>query len=428
MGFVRPLCRNPLTENLVITALWPRLDIVGFMIFHVQPIVAPSNPMEQAIRTEHYSLGSNHAREEPMSRNIFVRTLIVSFVLAAAPALWASAAHAAAAKTLPIFEVDEAWPNKPANLKFGDVSSIAIDAMDNAFVLTRPRVLDPADGGTIAPPVTIFDPDGNYIRGWGGDGTGYEWPQREHGILIDSKGFVWLGGNSCPTNGLPRLLPVADDQLLKFTQDGNFVLQIGNSDQSGGNADTNNLHRPADAQYLEETNEWFVADGYGNHRVAVFDADSGAFKRMWGAFGNAPIDADSCAVVRYEEFSEPGREQFSIVHAIRVAANGMVYVADRENRRVQMFDSEGNFIKQLTRGDANFARNLAFSPDQQLLYVGYGDGIAVIDPETLVYIGTIQPPGTLGAGHHIQTDSKGNLYIAATTAGMQRLLFKGMSN
>lgn len=363
-----------------------------------------------------------------MSRNSFVRTLIASFMFAAAPALWASDVQSAAAKKLPMFEVDEAWPNKPANMKFGDVSSIALDAMDNAWVLTRPRTLEPEDAEMAAPPVTVFDPAGNYVKGWGGDGPGYEWPQREHGLLMDSKGFVWLGGNSCPTNGLPGLLPVADDQLLKFTQDGTFVMQIGHSNQSRGNADTNNLHRPADAQYVEETNELFVADGYGNHRVVVFDADSGEFKRMWGGFGNEPVDSDSCAVVRYENFSEPGRAQFSIVHAIRVARNGMVYVADRENRRVQMFDSDGKFIKQLTKGDANFARNLAFSPDQQLLYVGYGSGIAVIDPKTLDYIGMIQPPGILGAGHHIQTDSQGNLYIAATTAGMQRLLFKGMSN
>jgi DNA-binding beta-propeller fold protein YncE len=105
----------------------------------------------------------------------------------------------------------------------------------------------------------------------------------------------------------------------------------------------------------------------------------------------------------------------------------MVYVADRENRRVQMFDKNGKFIKQLMKGDAIFARNLAFSPDQQFLYTGYNKGIAIIDAKTLEYLGTIQPPGILGAGHHIQTDSKGNIYIAQTTAGMQRLLFKGMS-
>jgi hypothetical protein len=360
-----------------------------------------------------------------MTRNNLAHTvLFASLIIAGAQGAYV--AHAAAAP-MPIFEVDKGWPAKPAGMKFGDVSSIAIDAKDNAWVLTRPRTLKPEEKAMAAPPITIFDSTGKYVRGWGGDGAGYEWPEREHGILIDSKGFVWLGGNSCPENGLPGLRPVTDDQLLKFTQDGKFVLQIGKSSSSKGNADTNNLHRPADAQFVQGTNELFVADGYGNHRVAVFDADSGKFKRMWGAFGNKPADAYSCAVISYKEFKEPGPQQFSIVHAIRVGKDGMVYVADRENRRVQMFDSNGKFIKQLMRGDAIFARDLAFSPDQKFLYVGYGKGIAVVDPKTLDYIGTIQPPGILGAGHHIQTDSKGNIYIAQTSSGMQRLLYKGMS-
>lgn len=331
-------------------------------------------------------------------------------------------------RSLPTFEVDKAWPKVPAGMKVGDPSSIAIDARDNAWVLDRPRTLKGEDARHAAPPIMIFDPAGNYIRGWGGDGPGYQWPEREHGITIDYKGFVWLGGNSCPTNGLPGLRPVADDQLLKFTQDGKFVLQIGRSNQSRGNADTLNLHRPADVQIDPQSDELFVADGYGNHRVAVFDANNGTFKRMWGAFGNTPVDADSCEVISYKEFREPGPPQFSIVHAIRVSKDGTVYVADRENRRVQMFDRNGKFIKQLMKADAPFARDLALSPDpaQQFLYVGYGNGIAIVDRKTLEYLGQIQPPGIIGAGHHIQTDSKGNIYIAQTTAGMQRLLFKGM--
>ncbi len=207
-----------------------------------------------------------------------------------------------------------------------------------------------------------------------------------------------------------------------------FVMQIGNSDRSGGNADTDNLHRPADAQYVEATNELFVADGYGNHRVIVFDADTGAYKRMWGAFGNAPEDEDSCAVIRYDDFSEPGRPQFSIVHSIRVGSDGMVYVGDRENRRIQKFDSEGNYITQLTMGAASFAGGMAFSPDQSLLYASFGEEIAVVDPQAMEFLGTIAPQGLSNGGHHLQTDSQGNLYVAQTGAGMQRLLFKGMSN
>jgi hypothetical protein len=332
-------------------------------------------------------------------------------------------------RSLPIFEVDRSWPKIPPQWKLGDASSIAIDAQDNVWVLHRPRTLKPEQAAMAAPPVIVFDTAGNYIKAWGGAGDGYEWPEREHGIHIDYKGFVWLGGNSCPTNGLPGLKPVADDQLLKFTQDGKFVLQIGRSNQSKGNADTRNLHRPADAWVDPKTNELFVADGYGNHRVAVFDADSGKFKRMWGAFGNKPMDDDNCQVVTPASFSDPGPQQFSIVHAVRVANDGTVYVADREYRRVQMFSKDGKFLKQLVRTSTPFARDLALSPDagQQFLYVGGGSGIFVVDRKTLEIVGNVQPTGMIGAGHQIATDSKGNLYIAQTASGLQKLVFKGMS-
>ena len=332
-------------------------------------------------------------------------------------------------RSLPTFEVDRAWPKVPPQWKLGDPSSMAIDAKDNVWVLHRPRTLKPADAAKAAPPVIVFDTAGNYVKAWGGAAAGYEWPEREHGIHIDYKGFVWLGGNSCPTNGLPGLKPVADDQLLKFTQDGKLVLQIGKSNQSKGNADTKNLHRPADEWVYPQTNELFVADGYGNHRIAVFDADSGAFKRMWGAFGNKPMDDDNCQIVTPKTFSDPGPQQFSIVHAIRIAKDGTVYVADREYRRVQMFSKDGKFLKQLVKTDIAFARDLALSPDanQQYLYVGGGNGIFILDRKTLEIVGNIQPPGILGAGHEIAVDSKGNIYIAQTTAGLQKLTFKGMS-
>jgi DNA-binding beta-propeller fold protein YncE len=347
----------------------------------------------------------------------------------------ASAAFSAQAaepqgRSLPIFEVDRAWPKVPPQWKLGDASSMAIDAQDHVWVLHRPRTLKAGDVAKAAPPVIVFDTAGNYIKAWGGAGNGYEWPEREHGIHIDYKGFVWVGGNNCPTNGLPGLKRVADDQLLKFTPDGKFVMQIGHSDQSKGNADTQNLHRPADVWVYPQTNELFVADGYGNHRVAVFDAESGAFRRMWGAFGNKPVDDDHCQIVTPPSFSDPGPPQLSIVHAIRVAKDGTVYVADREYRRVQMFTKDGKFLKQLVRNSAPFARDLALSPDanQQFLYVGGGNGIFVVDRKTLEIVGNIQPAGIIGPGHQIATDSKGNLYIAQTTAGMQKLTFKGMSS
>ncbi|HEX2932436.1 MAG TPA: hypothetical protein VHV54_22095, partial [Candidatus Binatia bacterium] len=331
---------------------------------------------------------------------------------------------------VPTFEIDSSWPKVPEKWKLGDVSSIAIDAQGNAWVLHRPRTLKPDQAAMAAPPIIVFDPAGSFIKAWGGAGSGYEWVEREHGIHIDYKGFVWLGGNHCPGLKLPGLKPVADDQLLKFTQDGKFVMQIGASNQSKGNADTKNVHRAADVWVHPQANEVFVADGYGNHRVIVFDADSGAFKRMWGAFANTPVDDDHCENVPKPNFADPaGPQNFSIVHAIRVAGDGTVYVADRENRRVQMFTHDGKFLKQVVKTDTPFARNLALSPDaaQHFLYVGNGKDISIVDRKTLEIVGSIQGPGMLGGGHQIATDAKGNIYVAATGNGMQKLTFKGMS-
>lgn len=337
-------------------------------------------------------------------------------------------APAARAGGVPVFEVDPGWPKVPEKWRVGDASSIGIDAQDNVWILHRPRTLKPDQAAMAAPAILVFDTAGNFIKAWGGEGSGHEWPQREHGIHIDYKGYVWLGGNNCPTNNLP-LKPVADDQMLKFTQDGKFVMQIGRSNQSKGNADTNNLHRPADAWVHPKTNEVFVADGYGNRRVAVFDADTGKFKRMWGAFSNKPTDDDSCAVRSRKEFPDgPGPDQFNVVHALRVSNDGTVYVADRENRRVQSFTLDGKFVKQVYRYNAPFARNLALSPDpeQRFLYVGGGVDIVVLDRKTLEIVDVIGGPGFLGGGHQIATDSKGNIYVAATARGMQKLAFKGM--
>jgi hypothetical protein len=341
---------------------------------------------------------------------------------------------------LPQFEVDRTWPKVPEKWLLGDPSSFAIDAKDNVWLLHRPRTLTkPEAAAKAAPPVVVFDTAGNVIKAWGGTpstrvgslgaGGGYEWPEREHGIHIDSKGAVWITGNNCPTNGLPGLKPVADDQILKFTGDGKFLLQIGRSNQSGGNADTKNVHRAADVWVHAASNEAFVADGYGNHRVIVLNADTGAFKRMWGAFGNKPIDDDHCEVVTPKSFPEgPGPQNFSIVHALRVAKDGMVYVADRENRRVQSFTTDGKFVKQIVKTDTPFARDLALSPDpaQQFLYVGNGDDIVIVDRKALEIVGSIKVAGMIGGGHHIATDSKGNIYIAQTTAGLQKLTFKGV--
>ena len=370
-----------------------------------------------------------------MKRTYLVHAAIAALLaIAAVDGKWATTeaqaqAAQAQARSLPTFEVDKSWPKLPVQYKLGDVSAMASDAQGNIYVLHRPRTLKDPDFAMAAPPVVVFDTNGNFLRAWGGDGQGYEWPQREHGVYIDHKGMVWISGNNCPTNGLARLKPVADDQLLKFTPEGRFILQIGHSNQSKGNGDTQNVHRAADLQVYGPTNELFVADGYGNHRIVVFDADSGAFKRMWGAFGNRPADDDHCTgAPQVTNFGPPGSQQFTTVHSVRVANDGMVYVADRENRRVQSFSNDGKFVKQLIKAATPFARAVALSPDQeqQFLYVGDGPAIAVVDRKTLELIGEIKPPGIVSS-HLITTDPKGNIYVAGTTVGLQKLTYKGMT-
>ena len=337
-------------------------------------------------------------------KNLSRAALVASLIVIVVQVTWLFGRQVAAqtsqgeTRNLPMFEVDPSWPKVPTKWKLGDVSSIAIDAQGNSWVLHRPRTLKPDQAAMAAPPILVFDPAGNFIKAWGGAGAGYEWVEREHGIHIDYKGFVWLGGNNCPGLKLPGLKPVADDQLLKFTPDGKLLVQIGGSNQSKGNADTKNVHRAADVWVHPQTNEAFVADGYGNHRVVVFDADSGAFKRMWGAFANVPVDDDHCEDVPKPNFVDAaGPQNFSIVHAIRVANDGMVYVADRENRRVQMFTNDGKFVKQLVKTRTPFARNLALSPEpeQQFLYVGDGKEISIVNRKTLEIAGSIQGPGML---------------------------------
>ncbi len=353
-----------------------------------------------------------------------------------------------AAPERPLFQVDPAWPKIPNGWALGQVSSAAADANDHIWVLHRSRVV--RAGQKTGPPVMEFDAAGNFIQGWGGPGDGYEWPRSEHGIFVDYKGFVWIGGNG------------DDDQILKFTKAGKFVMQIGRGGQKKTNADTRNLWKPADVFVHPQTNELFVADGYGNRRIIVFDADTGAFKRMWGAFGNVPMDdagpagrpasgATNPDRVPAKDLApnDPGPPQFDTIHGVKVSNDGLVYAADRGGKRVQVFTIDGKYVAQVWVdrwceavgegcGNGQTAASTAFSADaeQRFLYVASRSPgrIWVFDRKTLQPLDSFGRPG-VGPGeffvlHHMTTDSKGNLYTSEVQDGrrIQKFALRGFTS
>jgi DNA-binding beta-propeller fold protein YncE len=329
---------------------------------------------------------------------------------------------------IPTFAVDASWPTLPNDWVLGQVASVTVDGRDHVWVLHRPRTVEEGEEANAAPPVLEFDADGAFINAWGGPTTDFDWPGNEHGIHADHQGHIWVGGNGGD--------PESDDMLLKLTNTGELLLQIGGRGVSGGNTDTDNLRRPAESFVYGQTNEVFVADGYGNRRVIVLDADTGAFKRMWGAFGNEPMDAppDTSAD------DEQGPPQFATVHGIEVADDGLVYVADRNNSRLQVFTLDGTYSTQgFVNRDADSASTVAgvaFSPDpqQQFLYIAdQGNSLVhILDRQTLEVLDSFgsngEAPGAFQALHHIASDSQGNIYTAEAQRGRraQKFTFTGM--
>jgi DNA-binding beta-propeller fold protein YncE len=290
-------------------------------------------------------------------------------------------------------------------------------------VLHVPQSIPEELRASAAPPVLKFDSAGNLLASWGGPDSG-EWLGREHGIFVDDESFVWLGGRA----GWPRANPPdnSDDMVMKFTANGELVLTIGRRGASTGNRDTQNVHQPTDVFVDTEANEVYVADGYGNKRVIVFDSETGAFKRMWGAFGNPPPDTFGPNVpVPQEQTTPEGPPEFGLPHAIKVSRDGVVYVADRINNRIQLFTREGEFLRQVRvtndGGDTvPVPAGFAFSPDpgQQFLYV-VDSGlmrVVIFDRRTMTQIGSVgrrgSAPGEFDIVHHMAVDSKGNLYTA----------------
>ncbi len=348
---------------------------------------------------------------------------------------------------VPRFQVDPLWPKPlPNRWVMGSVVGVSVDSRDRIWMIHRPSslsdneraaALDPplAACCTPAPPILVFDQEGNLVNSWGGPGAGYQWPQSEHGLYVDDKDNVWIGGNG------PN-----DHQIVKFTQDGRFLLQIGRSGMSKGSNDTENLKQPTTMTVDPVANEVYVADGYGNRRVIVFDADTGEYKRHWGAYGNRPDDADpynaSGATVGpdYDPDKPPSRQFSRAVHGVTISEDRLVYVADRVNNRVQVFDPDGTFVKEgfvdkRTRGFGSVFE-LAFSKDtgQQFLYNpnGMNQSVDILRRDSLEVLARFgqggRYPGQFYAVHSIVVDSLGNIYTGETLEGkrLQRFVYQGM--
>jgi len=351
-----------------------------------------------------------------------IRSLVFAFAATLALA-GATPAHAAS----PLFRVDPYWPKPlPNNWILGQVGGMAVDDHDNIWVFQRPRSLtDDEKGATFDPPrskccvpapsVLVFNQAGDLVKSWGGpgDNLGYDWPLQEHGILVDNKGFVWLSGNG-----------KGDNMVLKFTVDGKFVKEIGKSGPLTSSTDLTQFGQVAALDLDPQANEIYAADGYGNHRVAVFDADTGEIKRIWGAYGNPPTDEN---LPTYN----PDSPQFANpVHCVALGKDGFVYVCDRTNNRVQVFRKDGSFVRQFvfdpkTRGSGS-SWGIAFSPrDRKQNYFVVIDGtnnvLDIVRRHDGAIVGTSGRPGR-GAGefhwvHVGKFDSRGNFYTGEVDTG-----------
>jgi hypothetical protein len=400
----------------------------------------------------------------------------------------------AAGVQAPRFEVDPMWPKPlPNHWITGNIIGVSVDARDHIWIIHRQGSLEAMEDyaaanppgpkrrqGVVeaecclpAPAVLEFDEEGNLLEHWGGsDGPGYTWPDSNHGITVDYKGNVWIGGNGRGTapgaarggrgaqgaaaapaaetnetqaaNAAPARGPgrgaayYHDSMILKFTQDGKFLMAIGKPGASKGSNDTENLGLPAKIFVDPKTNEVYVADGYGNKRVIVFDADTGKYKRHWGAYGNKP---DDTPLGNYQPDAPVAQQFRNPVHCADLSNDGLLYVCDRVNDRIQVFKPDGTFVKEKilyknTLGDGA-VWDIAFSKDPGQKYIFLADGsnekIHILDRESLEVLTSFgdggRQPGQFYAVHSIATDSKGNIFTTETYRGqrVQKFVYKGLA-
>jgi DNA-binding beta-propeller fold protein YncE len=355
----------------------------------------------------------------------------------------------------PAFEVDPFWPKPlPNHWILGSTIGVGVDSKDHVFIIHRGdstlnqrteagATRNPPIGEccTAAPPILEFDPDGNLVKAWGGPEQGHDWPQSNHGISIDPKDNVWIGGNgACPTDstataGCPQR--TVDSFVLKFAHDGKFLMEAGVPHQTVNSNSLTSFGRVAKIAFDVGANEAYLADGYGNKRVAVIDMDNGKIKRYWGAYGHQPEDAN---LGPYNPDAPLAQQFRNPVHCAELANDGLVYVCDRPNDRIQVFKKDGSFVKEVriaprTLGDGS-VWDITFSrdPDQKYLYLadGKNERVYVIDRQSLEILTQFgdggRQPGQFFGVHSIATDSKGNIYTTETYEGkrLQKFVYLGL--
>jgi hypothetical protein len=348
-----------------------------------------------------------------------------------------TAAQSKSTAQAPRFEVDPMWPKPlPHHWLLGMTIGVSVDAQDHVWIVHRSSsTLNETERGAElkiaeccagAPPVLQFDQAGNLLSSWGGPAAGLEWPESNHGITVDGKGNVWIGGNG-PNDG----------QILKLTQDGKLIKQFGFGWASASSNDAWAFRQPAKIFVDDANNEAYISDGYGNHRVAVIDADSGRLKRYWGAYGNTPSDEN---FGRYNPSAPPLQQFRNPVHCADLSRDRLLYVCDRVNNRIQVFTPEGQFVKEQVIAKDTLGSgavwDIAFSRDAQQKYIYLADGqnqkVYIIDRPSLQVLTSFgdggRQPGLFFGTHSIAVDSKGNIYTTETYEGkrVQRFMYKGL--
>ena len=331
-------------------------------------------------------------------RQALVAPLLAAFGLALASAPSQLVAQGEGAAAPPTFTVDPTWPKTlpqgwnwvraDTAMRGSDVLGIRADRNDHIWVTNR---------GTIAE----YDPNGNLLQSWNASrpGDGSRQYGAIHGMFIDREGNVWTTGRE-------------NHVVLKFSKTGQLLQVIGVYDETNGSDDKERMGRPAEIWLDDDTKELFVADGYTNHRVVVFDSQTGKYLRHWGADGKPPCDLPR---------AECPNLQYQTPHGIVGSRDGLIYVADRTNSRVQVFDHMGNYKGQgVTREGTGGAFSVALSPDPQQRWVyvtdGTGHRIWILRRSDMQVVGQFSGPGyaagEVGRPHNITVDSKGNIYVS----------------